>query len=150
MELREIMLILHIIGAGTWLGANMVQFAVSRPASLEGPKVAAAWSRMAANMGTKLYMPAGLLVLLSGVVLVVDSDVYTFGSRFVTIGMAAVIIGAVLGPTVFGPGGHKHAEAVEAGDEATARRIGSRITRFALLDTLVVILAIVVMVLRWV
>lgn len=144
------MLILHIIGAGTWLGANMVQFTLARPARAEGPQVAAAWARMAANMGTTLYMPAGLVVLATGVVLVLNSSVYSFGSLFVTVGLTVVIIGAVLGPTVFMPGGHRIAGAIESGNHALARTTERRVTRFAALDTLLVLFAIVVMVLRWV
>lgn len=150
MELRDVMLILHIVGAGTWLGANLVQFTLARPARAGGPEVAAAWARMAANMGTTLYMPAGLLVLATGVVMVLNSSVYSFGSTFVTIGLGVVIVGAVLGPTVFMPGGHRIAEAIEASDHSSATTAQRRVTRFAVLDTLLVLFAIVVMVLRWV
>lgn len=148
MELSDLLLWLHIVGAGTWLGANMVQLAAQRVRKSD--TVEAAWSRIAADLGTSLYMPAGILVLLSGVGLVLSSSVYGFGSRFVTVGILVVIVGAALGPTVFGPGGHQLADALEAGDTKQAVRLQTRLFRFALLDTALVLVAIAVMVLRWV
>lgn len=149
MELRDVMLILHIVGVATWLGANMVQFAMIRPVRAHGGEAAAAWARMAAGLGRTLYMPAGLLVLATGIVLVLDSSVYTFGSLFVTIGMSVVIVGAILGPVVFGPGGERVAGAIESGDTTAVRREESRVTRFAVLDTVLVLFALAAMVMRW-
>lgn len=143
------MLFLHIAAAGVWLGANVMQLAVARVVDRHGGVVAASWNRTFADLGRTLYMPVGTLVALTGVVLVLNSSVYTFGSRFVIIGLTVVIIGAVLGPTVFMPGGHRAADAIEADDRALAGAERKRLTRFGILDTSLILLAMAVMVLRW-
>ena len=149
MDLREFMLLLHIAGAGTWLGANVVQMIAPPLAAAHGPEVAAGWMRMGAGFARRLYMPVGILVLITGVVLVLISDgAYTFGSLFVTIGLAVVIIGGLLGGLVFGPGAEKAGAAIESGDQSTIAAVTGRLARFGALDTLLLLFAIMVMILR--
>lgn len=143
------LLFFHIAAAGTWLGANMVQLAVGTMGRSEGSAFLAGWMRVAARLGGRLYMPAGILVLGTGVGLVLGSEgAYEFEDLFVVIGVAVVIIGAVLGPAVFTPTGFKAAGAVERGDEATARAASGRLAGFGALDTLLVLFAMLAMVLR--
>jgi hypothetical protein len=150
MDLRDVMLILHIVGAGTWLGANVVQMVAPSLASAQGPSVAAGWMRMGAGFGKRIYTPVGILVLVTGIVLVLNSDgAYSFGSLFVTIGFAVVIIAIILGVAVFTPGAEKAAEAIESGDRGRIAAATGRLARYGVLDTLLVLFAITVMVLRW-
>jgi hypothetical protein len=149
MELRDIILLLHISGAGIWLGANVVQMIGPSLALAQGREVAAGWMRMGAGFGTRLYIPVGITVLVTGIVLVLISDgAYTFGSLFVTIGLAVVIIGALLGSFVFTPGGEKAADAIDSGDQTRIRAITGNLARFGILDTLLILFAILVMILR--
>lgn len=149
MEWRTALLVLHIAGAGTWLGANVVQALVPTLAARENPATAAGWFRISAKLSSKLYMPAAILILVSGILLVLESDAYGFGSRFVTVGFAMVVVGALFGIRVFAPGGEAAAQAVEAGDPARIRAATSRLAAFGTLDTLLLLLTITVMVLRW-
>lgn len=149
MTLRDAALFLHIVAAGTWLGANVVQLVGPSLAFAQGTATAAGWMRIGRDLGTRLYMPAGILLLLTGIVLVIDSPLYGFADRFVTVGFTVVIVGAVLGPAVFAPGSEKAAQAIEAGDLATAGAVRRRLTRFGFLDTALVLFAIAVMVIRW-
>jgi hypothetical protein len=149
MEWRDITLFLHISGAGIWLGANVIQAIAPRLATAQGREVAAGWMRIGALLGTRLYMPVGLLVLASGIVLVLLSDgAYSFGSLFVTIGMAVVVIGALLGSFVFAPGGERAAEAIEAGDQSSIAAATGRLARFGILDTFLLLFVFMVMILR--
>jgi hypothetical protein len=144
------MLWLHLVGVGTWLGANVVQMVAPPLAAAQGRETLAGWMRMGASFGRRIYMPVGILVLLSGIVLVLGSDgTYSFGSLFVTIGMAVVIIAAILGAMVFTPGAEKAAEAIEAGDEAGTRSATARLARFGALDTILLLFAMAVMIIRW-
>lgn len=148
MTYRDILLVLHIAGAGTWLGANVVQAVVPPAAARAGTAVLAGWYRMTSVMARRLYIPAAVLILITGVLLVLDSDAYGFGSVFVTIGFGMVIVGAVLGSLIFGPGGEAAAEAVESEDQSAIRAAVARITRWGLVDTLLLLFTITVMVLR--
>jgi hypothetical protein len=66
----------------------------------------------------------------------------------VTIGFGMIVVGALLGIFVFGPGGDAAADAVESGDQSAIRAAVARITRWGLIDTLLLLFTITAMVLR--
>lgn len=148
MTYLEILLVLHIVGAGTWLGANVVQAVVPPIAARKSPEVLAGWYRITSVMATRVYVPAAILILITGVPMVLDNDAYGFGSLFVTIGFGMIIVGALLGQFVFGPGGEAAAEAVESGDPGAVRSAVGSLTRYGLIDTLLLLFTITAMVLR--
>lgn len=148
MTYREILLVLHIAGAGTWLGANVVQAVVPPTVARTGAAPLAGWYRVTSVLARRVYIPAAFLILITGVALVFDSEAYGFGSLFVTIGFGMIIIGAVLGIVVFGPGGEAAAEAVESEDPSRIRSAVSRLTAWGLVDTLLLLFTITAMVLR--
>lgn len=148
MTYREVLLILHIAGAGTWLGTNVVQAIVPPIAARQSTELLAGWYRITSVMASRLYVPAAILILLTGVLMVLDSDAYGFGTLFVTIGFGMIVVGALLGQFVFGPGGDAAAEAAENGDAGAMRAAVARLTRFGVLDTILLLFTITAMVLR--
>jgi hypothetical protein len=146
---RTVLLVLHIVGAATWFGANIAQVVVTRRFAAEGGPPAASWMRSTIVLGRNVYGPAGFLVLVTGVWLVLDSTLYGFGDAFVGIGITVVLIGIILGITVFGPRGARAAQAFAEGDDAGGRKIVAGIAGFGVLDTLLVLLAITAMVGKW-
>lgn len=148
MELRDILLVLHIAGAGTWFGANIVQAVVPSMAMKQAGAAASGWYRIAGRLSTVLYMPAAIVILVTGISLVLQSDVYGFGSLFVSIGFVTIVIGALLGIFVFGPVSTRAADAIDAGDTAGAKAATGRLAAFGVIDTLLVLTTITVMVLR--
>ena len=148
MTYRDILLVLHIAGAGTWLGANVVQAVVPPSVARVGAATLAGWYRLSSVLAKRLYMPAAILILITGVLLVLQDDAYEFGSVFVTIGFGMIVVGALLGIFVFGPGGDAAADAVESGDQSAIRAAVARITRWGLIDTLLLLFTITAMVLR--
>lgn len=148
MELGDVLLVLHIIGAGTWLGANIIQAVAPSAAARQGPAVAAGWYRVAAGLSKKVYMPAAILLVVTGVWMVIRSDAYDFGTFFVTIGLGMIVIGAVLGIYVFDPGSKWAADLIEAGEESKIKIATNRLAVFGTVDTLLLIFTITAMVLR--
>lgn len=148
MAYRNILLILHIAGAGTWLGANVVQAVVPPLAAKRSAEVLSGWYRITSAMSTRLYIPAAVTILITGILLVLDSEIYGFGTLFVTIGFGMIVIGALLGSLVFGPGGEQAAAAVESGDGTAVRRSVARLTRYGLIDTLLILFTITAMVIK--
>jgi uncharacterized membrane protein len=146
---RDILLVLHILAVGTWIGGNVTQFVVTPKLRDRGGAAAAAWMRSVVRMGTRLYTPAAILVLLTGVGLVLDSDLYDFEHAFVVIGVAMVITGGVLGARVFGPRAEEAAAAFEAGDGATGVAVVNRSMRIAVLDSALLVVTVASMVGRW-
>jgi hypothetical protein len=145
---REVLLVLHIAGAGTWLGANVVQAVVPPIAARAGAQTLAGWYRITSALATRLYVPSAILILITGVLMVLDSDSYGFGAIFVAIGFGMIVVGAIFGQFVFGPGGKAAAEAVESGEGDAIRRWVSRLTRYGMIDTLLLLFTITAMVLR--
>jgi uncharacterized membrane protein len=148
LELRDFLLVLHIAGAGTWFGANIVQAVVPSMATKQAGGVASGWYRIAGRLSTVLYMPAAIVILLTGIFLVLQSEIYGFGSLFVSIGFVTIVIGALLGIFVFGPVSTRAADAIDAGDDEGAKAATGRLSAFGLLDTLLVLTTIAVMVLK--
>ena len=147
--MRNTLLVLHLIGVAIWLGGNVV-LAFAGPRSAAAPTEARLWwAQTQGAMARVLYNVAGILVLVTGIGLVLDNEVIEFSDTFVTIGFVAVIVGAVLGMAVFGPGSRKLTAAIEAGDASTEKSLNSRLAVFGLLDTLVVIFTIAAMVGAW-
>ncbi len=148
MELRDILLVLHIAGAGTWLGANVVQAVAPGMAAKQGPAAAAGWCRIAAGLSTRLYMPAAIVLLVTGIWMVSLEEVYGFGATFVTIGFAMIIIWTLLGIFVFERNSVRAADAIDAGDQAGAKALRGRLAGFGILDTVLLLFTITAMVLR--
>jgi hypothetical protein len=146
--MANVLLILHIIGVAIWLGGNAVL-------AFMGPRTASApadvriwWEDAQGAMARVLYNVAGILVLVTGVAMVLN-DQAEFSDMFVGIGFLAIIIGAVLGMAVFGPGSRKLSASIAEGDAAAAASITTRLTAFGIIDTLVIVVTIVAMVSRW-
>ena len=149
MSLGTVLLVLHIVAAGMWLGANVMRAVVPNLIAPHGAEATAGWFRVAGSLSKRLYMPAAIVLLATGVWMVLRTNSYGFGSLFVTIGFAMIIVSAVLGIVVFGPGSEVAAKAVEAGDESRIKAATSRLAAFGTVDTLLLLFTITVMVNRW-
>ena len=145
---RTLVLALHIAGVAAWLGANFVQLVLS-PRFAKGPSdVAAAWTRQTIWLGERYYIAAGALIAITGVTLVLDGG-WSWSSGFIWVGIIVVVIGAVMGAAGFGPLAKQRADALEAGDTAAADAAQGRIMPLALVDTALVLTAVLAMVDKW-
>ena len=145
---RTFLLALHITGVAAWLGANFVQLVLT-PRFARGPaEVAAAWTRQIIWLGERYYNVVGGVIGVTGVLLVLDGD-WSWGSGFVWVGITVVAIGALLGVAFFGPLAKRRVAALETGDGGGAAAAQSRILRLAILDTALVLTAVLAMVDKW-
>jgi hypothetical protein len=145
---RTWLLALHITGAAAWLGANFVQLVLSPRFARGDAGVAAVWTRQTIWLGERYYPVVGAVMGVSGVLLVLDGD-WSWSSGFIWVGISVVVIGAVLGVAAFGPLAKRRAEALEAGDVAQAAGVQTRILQLAVLDTALVLTAVLAMVDKW-
>jgi type IV secretory pathway VirB2 component (pilin) len=148
MGTRTILLALHIAGAGAWLGANLVQLVVTPRLDRESAGVAAAWTRQQQLLGTRYYGPVGGLIAVTGVLLVLDGD-WSWSSGFIWVGIAVVVIGAAMGVALFTPLADRRLAALEEGDRPAAAGALRTTLRLALLDSALVLLAVLAMVDKW-
>ncbi len=145
---RTLLLVLHISGVAAWLGANFVQLLLSPRFAKQSTAIAAAWTRHTIWLGERYYGPVGGLIGVTGVLLVIDGD-WPWGSGFIWVGITVVTIGGFMGGMLFGPLAKKRAEALEAGDMATADAAQARIIPLAFLDTALILTAMLAMVHKW-
>jgi hypothetical protein len=146
---RNLLLLLHIAGVAAWLGANFVQLVLS-PRFARGPAdVAATWARQTIFLGERYYTAAGGLIGVTGVLLVLDGD-WGWGSGFIWVGVAVIVIGAVMGVAFFAPLAKRQIAVLDSGDGPGATAVlVRRIIPLALLDTTLVLTAVLAMVDRW-
>jgi uncharacterized membrane protein len=147
--MRNTLLVLHILAVAAWLGGNLtLAFAGSMT---RGADTAARrwWAATQGNMARLYFNVAGIVVLLTGIGLVIDSDFISFSDVFVSIGFVAVIIGALLGIFVFGPGCRELVASIDAGDTTAEASTTTRLTAVGIVDSLILILTIVAMVAKW-
>ncbi len=142
------LLFIHIVAAGTWLGGNVTQLLVNANMQRTGGESAAAWMRQTVRMGRLLYTPAAIVLLLTGIWMVVRESVYDFEQFFVAVGVLMVIVGAVLGMRVYGPGGKQAAGLHASGDESAATKVNSRLSMWVMIDTAALLFTIYAMVKR--
>ena len=146
--MRDLALWLHILGASVWLGTNVAQMTI-------GPRLVNAgaglqWLKAVEKASGPIYGTASGLILLTGIYLVLRPDgAYSFGSAFVGIGIAVVIIGGALAGLVFNRKTRQAIGAYEGGDSAKAIPIYKSIVPWAILDTALIALVVLAMVAKW-
>jgi len=145
---RTLLLSLHITGVAAWLGANFVQLVLSPRFARDRPELAAAWTRQQMWLGERYYNVAGAVIGITGVLLVLDGD-WSWSAGFVWVGIAVVILGGVLGVAAFAPLAKQRLAALEAGDAPAAAAAQNRIIPLGLLDTVLILTAILAMVHKW-
>lgn len=145
---RTVVLAVHILSVACWFGANAVQMLLSPRYVKASDAEAAGWTRQTIWLGERYYPAVGALVAITGIALVIDGP-FDWSDGFVGIGIAIVIIGAVMGGALFGPLAKRRLAGLEGGDRADADAAQSRIMSFALLDTALIALAVLAMVDKW-
>jgi uncharacterized membrane protein len=147
--MTDLLLIVHVLTAAAWIGGSFLTgFVAPRMARSDAQDAALAWARVAAEAGAKYFNPAGILTALSGIGLVLTSDIYDWSDTFVSIGLGVVIATALIGAIVHRPGGEKIVSALESGDQATAAAEGKRAAIWGAVTAVLLIVAVVVMVLK--
>lgn len=147
--MRDALLIVHIIAVSLWLGGSVMNGLLNAKLAAAGTVEANAYlARAETKLGMQFYMPMGVLTLLTGVGLVLDSDTYSFSDPFVSMGFLAIIVAAALGPLKFEPLSEKIASAYEAGDATAAQESTKQIAMWSAIDTLLIVVALAMMVLK--
>jgi uncharacterized membrane protein len=145
----DLLLIIHILTAAAWIGGSFLTGFVAPRMARSGTRDAAlGWARVSAEAGAKYFNPAGILTALSGIGLVLTSDIYDWSDAFVSIGLGVVIAAGLIGALVHRPGGEKIVAALESGDQAVAAGEGKRAAIWGAVTAVLLIVAVVVMVLK--
>jgi putative copper export protein len=147
--MNQVLLFLHIVAAAAWLGANVAQFVLRPRFAGDDATATARYLQGTVDMGMKLYTPAGVTLLVTGVIMVTRIEAFDFESLFVSIGFAMIVVGIVLGIVVFARKGREAAEHFENGRITEGAAVQSTLVRFGVIDTVLLLVTIAAMVGRW-
>ncbi len=144
---RDALLVIHIVGVTAWLGANCTQLFLAPWFAKRSSTDHLAWIEASEVLGRRYYNVAGMIIGVTGVLLVLETG-YGWSAGFVPVGISVLFVGAMLGIFVFTKLAQQQAEMVRAANPGAAA-IGSKLMAFAVLDSLLVVAAIVAMVTKW-
>lgn len=144
--MHETLLIIHILAAGAWIGGSLTVTFLNRRLRARSHEAGAGFMEAFAQMGRMYFPPAAVILLLTGILLVLDSSEHAFGDAFVGIGVAVVAAGAFLGIKVFGPIAEQAERAHDEGDDAALDAVYRRFAGFGMLDLALLAFAVVAMV----
>ena len=106
--MRDVLLTIHILGAAGFIGAGAYSLVVlgSDVREMGLVRVMARDERL----GNRFFGVVVGFLLLSGIGLVLQSDVYNWGDAFVLIGIGAIVASGILEGAIFGPAARRLAE----------------------------------------
>ncbi|HEX5696074.1 MAG TPA: DUF2269 family protein [Acidimicrobiia bacterium] len=143
--MRDGLLFLHILGVTAWLGGGLHSaYTYSALARMEAAAAGPAIERLH-KLEDRFFGPATLVVLLTGIGLVLDSEAYGWGDTFVIMGLATFVIAAILGSTVGKKNGLRLVAATSSGSGVSeALRSWQRSALWDVLILLVTLWAMIV------
>jgi uncharacterized membrane protein len=111
--LYDVVLYAHILAAMTWVGGGIwAQAYALRAERSSDPMDVVRFGQTAAWVGTRVSLPASLVVVLAGIFMTLQR--WSFTQAWVAIALALWILSAVLGAVYIGPRLEKAAAAFEA------------------------------------
>lgn len=140
--MRNLLLIIHILAAGAWIGGSLYSaFAIPQQAAESG---VARVLTMVQRLGTRYFGSAVGVLLVSGVGLVLLSDAFGWGSAFVLIGIGVIVADSIFEGAILGPAWKRMA----SGESSSADSFGRTVRRAAVVHVSLLVLAVWAMVVK--
>jgi uncharacterized membrane protein len=134
MTWYEFLLFVHIAMAAIWVGGGaMIQFFALRALKATDPLRMAEFAGDVEYIGNRVFVPASLLAVVSGVWLVIDSEFWGFGDDWIVIGLILFAVTFLAGLLFFGPESGRIKKQIEA-EGPTSPAVQARIQRILALS----------------
>jgi uncharacterized membrane protein len=134
MSWYEFLLFFHISMAVIWVGGGaVIQFFALRALRSPDPMRTAEFAGDVEHIGNRVFIPAALLALVSGVWMVIDSDFWGFGDDWILIGLILFAGTFLSGALFFGPESGRIKKLMEA-EGPTSPAVQARIQRILALS----------------
>jgi uncharacterized membrane protein len=115
MSWYEFLLFVHVSMAAIWVGgATMIQFFGLRAMRASDPMRLVDLGGDIEWIGNRVLVPSAALAVVSGVLMVTDSDFWGFGDDWIIIGIVLFAITFLAGALFFGPESGRLGKLVEA------------------------------------
>ena len=148
MTLQELLVTVHILAAAGWIGGGVLFASLAARAWASGdPDKVLELSEMGDHVGQRVFAPAALILIASGIWAVIDGP-WSFSDTWVSIGFAAWIIGIIIAAVWHRTEGRRIRAAVADGgvDGAEAQRMGRLGGLIGIVELLVLVVAVWAMV----
>ena len=150
LELYNWLLAIHVLGAVIWVGGSIaLQIQASRAERANDGLRMAALAADSEWIGQRIFMPASLLLLAAGIIMVVVGN-WGFETLWVVIGIAGFVYSIISGAAFLGPRSGKlkklMAERPADDPEVTARI--KEILKFARIELVILIVVVLDMTLK--
>jgi uncharacterized membrane protein len=98
MTLEPWLHLAHVVGAIIWVGGGIMLSAVgARARQSEDPRLIGEFARMLSYVGLRVFTPAVVAVLVSGVWLVLASSEWNFTQLWVLLALGAFVVAFLIG-----------------------------------------------------
>lgn len=144
--MRDILLLVHILAAMTWIGAGVYGLVIVRRVQRTmGTESADALLVKMESVENLVFPPAAIITLLSGIGLVLNGSA-GWGDMFVYLGMAGILISIFMGAAVGGRLNKELGAAREAGDTVKTAGLINRFVNTGYLEMIVLLAVVALMV----
>jgi uncharacterized membrane protein len=109
----DVVKFVHVVAVVVAWGVTFAYPVLMRAAERQDPRALPYFWHTVTRIGFVIVGPGAFLILATGVVMVIDSEAFGFGTLFVTVGLTAIIVLIAFGPLFFTPAERKLAEAAE-------------------------------------
>ena len=139
MNSYELLLFVHIAGAIVWIGGGLlIQFFALRALRADDPRRTAQLAADVEWISTRVFIPASIVVVLAGVLLMFDGD-WPWGRTWIVLALILYAVTFAAGAGFFGPESGRIAKLIEThGPESPEAQ--ARIRRILVLSRLDLIL----------
>lgn len=141
MTLFETLKLIHVLAAIVWLGGGIItQFFAVRMKAAE-PQHRLGFARDLVFVGQRVYAPAALVALGTGLWMVLDRDAYQFTQAWIVIGLGGLVVTILLAVGLVIPRTKQAIGLIEAGNGPAAGPIIAQVTRGGRVAVLILALA---------
>jgi uncharacterized membrane protein len=147
----NILKFVHVLAAITWVGGGMfVQFHATRLSRANDPVKLATFAKDIEFWGLRLFTPASLLVLISGVIGVIYSPALNFSDTWILLGLVGYGVTFLTGAFYLGPTSGKLGRMIDtrSPEDPEIQRGIRRIFAISRVDLLVILLVVADMVFK--
>jgi uncharacterized membrane protein len=150
MDVYEVLKYLHIVAAIIWLGGAAMLNVMGTMIIRKGdPQELQSFGARIEWFGTRYFTPFSVFVLIFGVAMVAESEVWKFSDAWIVIGLLGIASTIATGAGFLGPASGRLAKAMAGGaSTAEIRPQVNRILMVARVDLLVLFLVVADMVFR--
>jgi hypothetical protein len=147
MSWYELLLTLHVLGAGLYLGSVVAITVLSYRALATDPPAFGPFAGFAGWWASKAHPAAAGVILVAGILMVLDADL-SFGEAWISIGLGGwLVLGAVGGGLVGSAGQRLGAAITERGGYTDELRpLASRLLLWSRIEAALLVAVIAVMV----